>query len=94
MERYQTKVLLISSISLLFSGTMVNRSDDAEDADNGAGWSGSCSFQSGDMCGYTSKSTNDRLGWDLMGEEHIYEYMRNIRWNLNTGRFLSTLVFV
>ena len=87
MKRYQTKVLLHSSIVLLFSGTMVNRSHDAEDADNGAGWSGSCSFQSGDMCGYTIISTNDRLGWDLMGEEHIYDYMQNIRWNRYTGRF-------
>ena len=85
MKRYQSMVLLLSSIVLLFSGTMVNRSDDAEDADNGAGWSGSCSFQSGDMCGYTIISTNDRLGWDLIGEELIHDYVQYIGNNTYTG---------
>ena len=85
MKRYQTKVLLLSSIVLLFSGTMVNRLDDTGNANNGAGWSGSCSFQSGDMCGYTIKSTNDRLGWDLIGKEHIHDYVQYIGSNIYTG---------
>ena len=87
MERYQTKVLSISSIFPIFSGTMVNRSHDAGNEDNDPGWSGSCSFQSGDMCGYTIRSTNDRLGWDLIGEEHINNYMQSIMWSPYQGTF-------
>ena len=62
-----------------FSAIMAERPNENPDRGNGPKLSGSCSFQSGDMCGYTTKSTNELLGWDLIPTENMEGYSKFLK---------------
>ena len=48
----------------------------ADVADEMANYTGSCTFISGDLCGYIMESTNEKFGWDLLPSKSLSNFLQ------------------